>query len=377
MKSRITTTKSKTPRRTLRVSLLCLLLLSALLASTACGGGASSGGGDAGAGADAASDADGLFTLRAVTQTTFSETIVADELGFFADEGIQIEYIGALGQGVTQYQALEQGDIDVFTQGHLTDVGLARKAGLRPVAVAPGFLDDPDNPHVTYLVREDSDIQSIEDFGGHKVAIGMNSVCTDGFLKMYFEDNGLDPESIEFVTLTQPGQAEQALVNDQIDVTTSHTPFAGVALAGGGVRVAGSSYDIVQNPGGGLAVRGFREDFIAEHPDVVQGFVNANYRARRFMEANPEYSKVVGAAYLKLKPEEVSSNSYCQEKNIPEEWAQLWFDLSERLGYWKKGEVDTASIYSNNFVPKDPPASDAEIGADAAGAEDTATGAGG
>ncbi|GHU49670.1 hypothetical protein FACS1894127_3470 [Clostridia bacterium] len=303
----------------------------------------------------------GLFTLRAVTQTTFSETIIADRLGFFEDEGIKIEYIGTLGQGITQPQALAQGDIDVFTQGHLTDVAQARLAGLTTRAVAPGFVDDPDNPHVTYLVREDSDIYSIEDFAGKKIGMTNNAVCIDGFIKKYFKDRGLDSSTIEFVTLPQAGQAEQSLVNGQIDVTTSHTPFAGVALAAGGVRAAGKSYDIVGTPAGGMAVRGFTDEFIEEHPDIVQGFVNATYRARVFMEAYPEYSKIVGAEYLNLKPEEVSSNSYCQEKNIPPEWAELWFDLSEELEYWKNGDILPEDAYTNAFVPEDPPASDAEI----------------
>ncbi|MDR1160200.1 MAG: ABC transporter substrate-binding protein [Syntrophomonadaceae bacterium] len=303
-----------------------------------------------------------LFPVRAVTQTTFSETIIADKLGFFEDEGIKIEYIGTLGQGVSQYQALESGDIDVFTQGHLTDVALARLAGLTPVATAPGFVDDPNNPHVAYLVREDSDINSIEDFVGKKVGVIMLAVCTDGFITKYLTEKGLDAKSVEYVLLPQAGQAEQSLVNGQIDVTTSHTPFAGVALAAGGVRQVGKSYDIVGTPAGGLAVRGFKESFIKEHPDVVQGFANATYRARIFMEANPEYSKIVGAEYLGLKPEEVSSNSYCQEKNILPEWGQLWFDLSEELGYWEPGDIKPEESYTNQFVPKDPPASDAEIG---------------
>jgi ABC-type nitrate/sulfonate/bicarbonate transport system substrate-binding protein len=305
---------------------------------------------------------DDLFVLRAVTQTTFSETIIADRLGFFEDEGIKIEYIGALGQGITQMQALEQGDIDVFTQGHLTEVAQARLAGLTPVATAPGFVDDPDNPHVAYLVREDSDIHSIEDFAGKKVGIGNLAVCTDGFITKYLTDKGLDPKSVEYVVLPQAGQIEQSLVNGQVDVTTSHTPFAGVALAAGGVRMAAKSYDVMGTPAGGLAVRGFKESFIREHPDVVQGFANANYRARVFMEANPEYSRIVGADYLGLEPEEVSSNSYCQEKNILPEWGELWFELSEELGYWAPGDITPEEAYTNQFVPDDPPASDAEIG---------------
>jgi ABC-type nitrate/sulfonate/bicarbonate transport system substrate-binding protein len=350
------------PKRLLTAAVTLLFVL----AAAGCGGSgsgaaAANGNGDSGAGS-AGTGGSELFTLRAVTQTTFSETIIADKLGFFEDEGIQIDYIGTLGQGITQFQALEQGDIDVFTQGHLTEVAMARLAGLSPLAVAPGFVDDPDNPHITYLVREDSDIQSIEDFAGKKVGISGLAVCTDGFITKYLSERGLDPASVEYVVMPQAGQIEQALVNGQIDATTSHTPFAGVALAAGGVRMAAKSYDVVGTPAGGLAVRGFSDAFIEEHPDIVQGFVNATYRARIFMEANPDYSRVVGAEYLGLEPDEVSSNSYCQEKNIRPEWGQLWFDLSEELGYWAPGDIAPEESYTNQFVPNDPPASDAEIG---------------
>ncbi len=36
--------------------------------------------------------------------------------------------------------------------------------------------------------------------------------------------------------------------------------------------------------------------------------------------------------------------------------------MSEDLGYWKPGDISPEAVYTNEFVPKDPPASDAEIG---------------
>lgn len=304
----------------------------------------------------------GLFKLRCVTQTTASETIIADQLGFFADEGIEIVYVGHLGQGVSQFQAIAQGDIDVFTQGHITNVVQARLAGLRVVNVAPGFVDDPENHHVTYLVREDSPIKTIADLPGYMVGISGPGVCIDGFIRVYLEDRGLDYTKVEYITMAQPGQPEQAVLQGLIDVTTSHTPFGGVALARGGVREIGSSWDIFQSPSAGLATRGFSEDFIAEHPDIVQGWSNAMYRARVFSKTNPEYAKQVCADYLGLDVADISVNVYDQHKNYEPEYVQQWFDLSERLGYWNKGDARPEDAYTNAFVPKDVPASDVNIG---------------
>jgi ABC-type nitrate/sulfonate/bicarbonate transport system substrate-binding protein len=304
----------------------------------------------------------GLFKLRVVTQTTAaSETIIADRMGFFRDEGIEIEYVGALGQGVTQFQALAQGDIDVYTQGHFSDLAQARLAGLKVIAVAPGMVDDPDNGHVTYLVREDSPLKTLDDLPGAKVGVGSQALCVTGYLQIYLEDRGLDFNRVEYITMAQPGQPEQAVLQGLIDVTTSHSPHGGLALAAGGVRVLGKSWDIFQTPAAGLAVRGFSEDFVAKHPDIVQGWVNAMYRARVFNKTNPEQATLALAAYFDFDPSDISSNVFDQNKNFTPEWVQLWFDMSERLGYWKKGDVLPGDCYTNAFVPRDAPASDLDL----------------
>jgi ABC-type nitrate/sulfonate/bicarbonate transport system substrate-binding protein len=329
------------------VSAFALLLV---FSFTSCGNS-----GDSSAGGTDASSGDGLFALRMVTQTTNSETIIADRLGFFENEGIKAEFVGTLGQGVTQDQAIATGDLDVFTQGHITSAAQARIAGLHSKVVQPGFVDDPEFAHVTYLVREDSDIQSIEDFAGKKIGISGSGVCLDGYITTYYKNHGLDSSSIEYVTLPQPGQAEQAVVQGLIDVTTSHSPFGGIALAAGGVRKAGASWDIFQSPAAGMATRGFSDDFIEAHPDIVQGWANAVYHARVFIEKHPEYARDVSADYLGLDPKDVSLNRWPLEKNVPQEWAEFWFGLSEDLGYWNPGDITIDEVITNEFVPTDYP----------------------
>jgi ABC-type nitrate/sulfonate/bicarbonate transport system substrate-binding protein len=304
----------------------------------------------------------GLFKLRVVTQTTAaSETAIADRMGFFRDEGIEIVYVGTLGQGITQFQAIAQGDIDVYTQGHFTPLAQARLAGLKIVAVAPGMVDDPDNGHVTYLVREDSRLKTLDDLPGAKVGIGSQALCVSGYLQIYLEDRGLDFSKVELITMAQPGQPEQAVLQGLIDVTTSHSPHGGLALAAGGVRVIGKSWDIFQSPAAGLAIRGFSEEFVEKHPDIVQGWVNAMYRARVFNKTNPDQARLALADYFDFAPEDISANVFDQNKNFDPEWVQLWFDMSERLGYWNKGDVLPEDCYTNKFVPRDVPASDLDL----------------
>ncbi|MDR1299340.1 MAG: hypothetical protein LBJ84_03710, partial [Oscillospiraceae bacterium] len=66
------------------------------------------------------------FTLKLVKPTQFNEAIFADYEGFFDEVGIDVEYIDALGQGVSLAQAVQTGIVDVFGSGHTNNIVLAR-----------------------------------------------------------------------------------------------------------------------------------------------------------------------------------------------------------------------------------------------------------
>jgi sulfonate transport system substrate-binding protein len=293
-----------------------------------------------------------LFTVRVNTQTQFNEIDVADKLGFFEEEGVKIEYVGLLPQGVTVFQLIEQDEVDLFA-GHPPTIAQARLAGIKAKAVAPGMIDDPKYPHVQYLVQEDSPIKSLDEAIGHTVAISQTTFpCQDGYVKYYLKSRGFDPDQVEFVVIPQP-QQEQVMFQGLVDITTSHPPFGGVALATGGARELTNSWEIFKSPGAGLSVRGFSEKFIEEHPDVVQGVVNALYKARVWTNANMAEAQAINAEYQGINPEDVSAFLYEGEKLINPAYINQWFEISETIGLWNKGDVLPEDIYTNAFVPED------------------------
>lgn len=300
---------------------------------------------------DAKIDEDGLYTLRIQTQTGFNEVNVADELGFFKDEGIKIEYTGVLGQGVTSYQLLEQGVNDI-AGGHPAEAAQAILAGVDVVMITPGIVDNPNFPHVQYLVQENSDIKSLEDIIGKKVGETASGVCYDGYLKYYLKTHDVSG-NFEIITLNKAGQQEQSLAQGIIDVTTSHPPYAGKALAAGGVRKIATSWDIFHSAGAGLSCRGFKKSFIEEHPDVVQGYSNAMYKARLWINSHQEEAKIINAKYLNLEPKDLSVFWFDENKNIDPTYMDQWFEISELLNLWKKGDISPKDIYTNKFVPAD------------------------
>jgi ABC-type nitrate/sulfonate/bicarbonate transport system substrate-binding protein len=337
---------------------IAALLFACVLALAGCGG--------AGTASPSAETAETqnegeLFKLRMITITGSNEIVVADQLGFFRDEGIEIEYIGALSQGVTEHQLIEQGEVDCFVQSHPPVVANARLAGIKSIAVAPGIVDNEQEPHVRYLVQKDSPIQSLDEAIGHKVSITYINPCADGYVKYYLKSRGLDPDRTEFVTITGGGLQEQSLIQGMVDIATSHAPYSTQALATGEVREITNTWEIFGSPGAGLSTRGFREDFIEQHPDVVQGFVNAMYRARVWINNNLEESLEIVADYLEIEPTALSSFYYDENKNIDPGYIEQWFEIAEEVGLWEHGDILPTDIYTNAFVPEDIPPGDATL----------------
>jgi ABC-type nitrate/sulfonate/bicarbonate transport system substrate-binding protein len=300
------------------------------------------------------------FVLRSVNPASFNEIYVADALGFFADEHIKIEFIGSLGRGITEVQLLEQEDIDVFTSSHPSQVAQAQLAGVEAVAVAPGMIDDPEYPHMRYLVAPGSPIASLDEAVGKKVGIAAITPCTNGYVEYYLRSKGLDPETVEFVTISD-SEAVQTLSEGLVDLVAVHPPFGAWAVENETAKEVSNSWEIFQNPGAGLSVRGFKRDFIEKNPDVVQGFVNAMYRARVWTNAHLEEAQQINAKYFDVDPGTLSSYLYDANKNIDPEHVQIWFTIAEKIGLWNEGDILPDAVFSNDFVPDDIPVSDTDI----------------
>ena len=302
----------------------------------------------------------GLFTIRVASPSSFNEIYVADAMGFARDEGIQLDFTGSLAKGVTEYQLIEQGINDAFVGGHPPNVAQARLAGIMVKCVAPGMIDDPEYPHVSYLVKPDSPYRSLSETVGKKVAISSISGCTNGYVQYFLKNQGLDYNNVEFIVIPDP-EGLLSLQQGLVDFIAAHPPYAGKAIAEGTAREVFNSWDIFQSPGAGLSVRGFSEGFIAEHPDVVQGFVNMMYRTRVWTNSHLEDAKKINAQYLDLEPSDVSSFYYDSQKQVSEEYVEKWFEISEEIGLWGKGEINPEDITDNQFTPEDPPAEDASL----------------
>ncbi|HWR08486.1 ABC transporter substrate-binding protein [Sporomusa sp.] len=333
------------------ISLLLLLFIAFSL--TGCAG--NPGGSQAAQTGAATGNGKKLFPIRVAGDGTANgEVVIGNEVGFFREEGIEIVFTGVLKGGATELQTVAQGINDAFIGGHPYNVAQAIMAGIKVKAVAPGMIDDPEFPHVRYLVREDSPIKSLDDIVGKKVSQSSStSACQDGYLKLYLKQHNL-PLDVEWVKLPNPGQQEQALKQGLVDMTTSHPPYSGITVKQPGIRQVGTSYDIVKNPGAGLSVRGFSEKFIEEHPDVVRAFCRALQKSHKWINANQKEATAIIAKKLKVDNQDnVSVFRYEERGIIDPSYMELWVKLSEDINLWKPGAIKATDLYTNEFAPND------------------------
>jgi ABC-type nitrate/sulfonate/bicarbonate transport system substrate-binding protein len=290
-----------------------------------------------------------LFTLRLPSQSSFSELIVADQLGYFKDEGIQIKWVGLL-NGTNEVESVVTGSTDVFTN-HADTVVKYILGGAKIKIVAPGIVDSPKFHHMDYLSSANGP-KSWQDFLTHKYKVGMSGTdtCSDLILYKWLASHNIPQSQVDIVVLPDP-QLEEALKLGQVDVACFHPPFNQTALADG-FKELFSSYDVVQGPAGGASIRGFSDQFIQQHPDVVAGFTVALVRAHHWINAHQQQAIQMNADYLKVAPQNLGIFWYDDTNWVQDSYMQWWVSSMKEVGQLKPGQdIQASDIYTNAYNP--------------------------
>lgn len=222
------------------------------------------------------------MTLATPTWNAGIATIAVSEgMGYFEEEGLDMEVI-LTDSASTQLTQIATGNVAT--------------GAVSPEPIILGRQDGTDI-ELTYfmyyyetniygvMVPEDSPIQSLEDLEGTTVgaiSLASNSVTQ---LKVAMEQEGLDPESVEFVAIGTGGQQASAIENGQVDaVALLDTSFqvldnSGIALRP--IEVPGAA----ELTAGGLAAS---SDNLASDPDLYASIGRAIAKGVVFAQANPE-----------------------------------------------------------------------------------------
>jgi NitT/TauT family transport system substrate-binding protein len=297
------------------------------------------------------------------TQFIYLPLTLADQLGYFKDEGLSVS-ISDLRGGSEALAAMMGGSVDMVT-GFYEHTIRARAQGKHLVMVVlfdryPGLVLMVGKQHL-------HQVRTIRDLVGKPVGVTAPGSATDQLVKYVLRQNNLDPQAIPVVTggtstMLAALQQDRVWAGVTVDPLASRLERDGIAQVLYDTRTEKGTRDVF---GGPYPAGGFytTAEFIAEHPEVVQSMVNAGVRALRYLKQHTaeEIAAVMPESFwggdrnqytesLRLNLDMYSPDGLMPPEGPPNVLKTLSL-VDERLA---GAEVDLTETYDNSFVQKVP-----------------------
>lgn len=202
--------------------------------------------------------------------------IALDE-GYFEDEGLDITLVPAA-NGATSINAVVSASTDLALVSYPSLI-VARASGI-PVTIAALGVDGTEEYQAGIYTLEDSDIQSLEDIVGKRVAVPSLNSVGDIFLSGEFLANGLDPADIDYVELPQ-GNMASAISSGDVDAAFMTEPTLSSARQDIDIRLI--TYQ--EGPQGVFITS---DSTLDANVEAVQGFRDAIARANEDIAKDPQ-----------------------------------------------------------------------------------------
>lgn len=321
------------------ILIICILMLCLLLAA-GCSKQQSKASGENGA-----KQPDVIRVATPTAPTSPSIYYVGEELGFFAEQGIKIEYAGVVPS--TQLVAsVVSGKLDVGG-AHINRTIAGISAGAKIKAVAAGTETSQAIPHMVCVTTKNSPIKTAQDMVGKKIGIPLIGGCNEYTPYAYMKKHSIDdPKSKVEIIVIPEVQLDQALRQGDIDMAMLHKTSDFIKERGE-FTVLFSDYDVWETIGGNTPAY-FSEKFIKEKPDVVKRFVAAVAKTNNWCNENPQQAIEITAKRAKVDPKTVKPGYYAKDALILHETVTVWIDLLTDFNEIKAG-IKPEQIYTNEY----------------------------
>ena len=278
--------------------------------------------------------------------------------GYFAEEGLEVT-IEAVNGSASVLQMLAAGQAQIGEPGP-GPVLAARSRGEDVVFLYNLY------PKTGFglVVREESEVQSVEDLKGKVIGVGTADGAEVGFTRGIMSSIGLtEGTDFEFLTVGDGGTAAAAFLNDEVDAYAAAVVDT-VILESRGIDLR----EITPDEFLGYFANGFAAmgPYITENPEIIKGFGRAIVKGTEFgMDAaNEEKVLEHAAAY---NPQEAEDAEFAKAVLAAVKGRMVSVDPSRPWGYlppedwekWHTSVVETGTIekplddldaaYSNEF----------------------------
>ncbi|ADY57095.1 ABC-type nitrate/sulfonate/bicarbonate transport systems periplasmic components-like protein [Syntrophobotulus glycolicus DSM 8271] len=309
-------------------------------------------------GYDPAASGKEVLTIKTDTKKNCSSTpwVIAEKKGFFAEEGLNLEYTGEL-TIPQQLPAVLNGTNNVTT-AHINAVATYIAGGAKIKGVTIGGVDptpdvDPKYRHMRFYANPKLGVTTLAELiklkNGQPIKInGTEPNCTTFIADNAFDHSGFNRDQIQYVVFDTDTAALQAAQQGNIDIVGVHPPFYKLAADSKLPQIFDTA-DTGLGEAAGTTVYYFTEQFIAENPEAIARFVRAIKKAHQYI-ANPEHEEEA----IKLTGDYIGQpvnavHYYYTGKGFRDELLQPWIDDLVRNGFLKKDQLTVDDLITREF----------------------------
>lgn len=276
-----------------RVITAAALVAASALVLTGCSGSADAAA-EAGADCESTTSAGLLLGTADLDVSYIPYGILADELGYFAEECIDLS-VEVAADGTLQSLLADKTDFAMGTPS----IPLTAADG-EPIGAKLVYNLIPDM-NIYLGVLGDSDIESVEDLKGATIGVSGSSPFYDAYMERSLSQYGLSLADVTVITTGYGATPTEALESGEVDAVL-YWPglFTSWKLAGYDIRILDGTEWSADFDGIGIIAR---DDTIENDPELVEGFARAVAKSSVYLQRFPESAvKLFWEAYPERAP---------------------------------------------------------------------------
>ncbi len=250
---------------------------------------------------------------------------VAEEAGYFAEAGIEVEAV-PVNSALERDQLLLAGEIDGMVND-LISTAIFNQNEPRIQIVAQARRAYEDAPQFRILAAPGSGLSTPQDLAGVEIAVSENTII-HYIAQRILEHEGLSADELVFRPEPNIPVRYQLLMEGALKAACLPDPLAQAAIENGAILIADDS--ALWELGYSQSVLSFRVEVIEAHPEAVEAFLGAWMQAAQDINEDPNAYRALWLEHTRV-PENVKDTytlpTFPTYANVePQEWddATAW-----------------------------------------------------
>ncbi|MGZ6210106.1 MAG: ABC transporter substrate-binding protein [Syntrophales bacterium] len=207
-------------------------------------------------------------------------TYIAEDQNFFAQNGLNVT-IRDYTSGMEAVNALFNGSVDIAATAEfpLVKAALNQEKVSAIVSIDKSLLQD-------IIGRKDRGIENISDFKGKRIGVTLGTIA-QFYLGRFLTLHGVNLQDVTIVNIS-PSESVDAITKGAVDAIIIWQPYANIIE---NALDDNAAIWPVQSSQTTYIVEVAKNDWIAQHPDIVRRYVNALAQAEDYFVQHPDQTK--------------------------------------------------------------------------------------